>query len=69
MWVEKSRNGLRLCDRYTGIDGKSHKVSVSLVRDTPQARRVAQRELQEKIMSKSSTVSEMSLNRLVGLYL
>lgn len=69
MWVEKSRNGLRLCDRYTGIDGKSHKVSVSLVRDTPQARRVAQRELQEKIMSKSSTVSEMSLNRLVEFYL
>lgn len=69
MWVEKTSTGFRLCDRYEGFDGKLHKVSVSLAKDTPQARRVAQRELQEKIMSKSSTVSEMSLNRLVGLYL
>jgi integrase len=69
MWIEQTKNGLRLYDRYKGYDGKIHKVSVPLARDTAQARRMAQIELQNKIMDKSTDASELSLNRLVELYL
>lgn len=70
MWVESTSAGtLRLYDRYKGLDGKLHKVSVPLDKDTAQARRKAQEQLQLKIMDKSSIVSRISLNRLVELYL
>lgn len=69
MWVEKTRNGLRLCDRYKGFDGKLHRVSVPLDRDTAQARRKAQEELQKIIADKSSFMEDIALNRLVELYL
>ena len=48
MWVEQLRNGFRLVDRIN-IDGKMKRVSVHLDRDTPQARRKATEELNEKI--------------------
>lgn len=70
MWIEQTSSGsLRLYDRYKGLDGKLHKISVPLDRDTAQARRKAQEQLQLKIMDKSSIVSRISLNRLVELYL
>ena len=69
MWIETTKTGLRLCDRYKGYDGKLHKVSVSLPKDTAQARRKASEELQKKIMNKSSIGSEMRLYGLVELYL
>ena len=52
MWIEKTKKGLRLCDRYKGADGKIHKASVELLRDTPQARRKAQEELLKRISDK-----------------
>jgi integrase len=69
MWIETTKTGLRLCDRYKGLDGKLHKVSVSLPKDTPQARRKASEELQKKIMDKSSIECEMRFFALVELYL
>ena len=69
MWIETTKTGLRLCDRYKGYDGKLHKVSVGLPKDTAQARRKASEELQKKIMNKSSIGSEMRLYGLVELYL
>lgn len=50
------QNG-RLYDRYVGRDGKSHRISVPLTKDTPQARRRAEKELSEKIST------ELSLDR------
>lgn len=65
MWIE---NG-RLYDRYHGNDGKLHKISVPLLKDTPQARRIAQNALSEKIADKLSNVSEIRLNDALELYL
>jgi integrase len=58
-----------LCDRYTGADGKVHKVSVAIARDTPQQRRKASEELQRKIASKSALTTVMPLSGLVEAYL
>ena len=68
MWVEKTKTGYRLCDRVK-IDGKTHRVTVPLEKDTPQARRRANEALLEKIKGIEHTDGEMSLNRLVSLYL
>lgn len=69
MWIEQTKNGLRLCDRYTGMDGKVHRASVPLLRDTAQARRKAQEELQNRIMNKYANLTEMPFSELVELYL
>ena len=69
MWIETTKTGLRLCDRYKGYDGKLHKVSVNLPKDTAQARRKASEELQRKIADKCSIGSEMRFYSLVELYL
>lgn len=69
MWIETTKTGLRLCDRFKGYDGKLHKVSVSLPKDTAQARRKASEELQKKIADKCSIGSEMRFYSLVELYL
>ena len=69
MWIEKTKKGLRLCDRYKGADGKIHKASVELLRDTPQARRKAQEELLKRISDKSTLTSKVGLNRLIEAYI
>lgn len=48
MWTETTKTGFRLCDRVK-VGGKIHRVSVSLDRDTPQARRKAIEALNGKI--------------------
>ena len=68
-WIEKTAHGLRLCDRYEGYDGKLHKVSVSLAKDTAQARRTAQIELQNRIADKCLNDDKMTLNRLLERYI
>ena len=65
MWVE---NG-RLYDRFKDNDGKLRKISVPLPKDTPQARRIAQNALSEKIADKLSGVSELRLNDALELHL
>jgi integrase len=68
-WIETTKNGLRLYDRYKGYDGKIHKVSVPLARDTAQARKTAQEELQKKILSNNTLTTEMRLSELVEAYI
>lgn len=65
MWIENHR----LYDRYTGNDGKSHKVSVYLAKDTPQARKVARKALDEKIADILSSKEKKSLSELTMMYL
>lgn len=65
MWIE---NG-RLYDRYTGTDGKLHKVSVPLTKDTPQAHRNARKALDEKIADILSRRTKKTLSELVMMYL
>lgn len=69
MWIERTSKGLRMCERYVGLDGKTHRACVALVRDTAQARRRAQEELQRIISHKSTLGDVIALNRLVELYL
>lgn len=69
MWIQQTKTGYRMYDRYTSIDGKVHKASVPMDRDTPQARRKAREELAKLITDKSAIISEMPLKELVELYL
>lgn len=69
MWIERTSKGLRMCERYVGLDGKTHRACVTLARDTAQARRRAQEELQRIISHKSTLGDVIALNRLVELYL
>lgn len=65
MWVENNR----LYDRYVGLDGKTHKASVPLTRDTPQAHRTAEKALKNKIADILSYKENRSLNDLICDYL
>lgn len=69
MWIQQTKSGYRMYDRYETMDGKVHKASVPMDRDTPQARRKAREELAKLIADKSATISEMRLKSLVELYL
>ena len=69
MWIEKTKTGLRLCDRYKGVDGRLHKASVSLAKDTPQARKKASEELLNRIAVNCANVDNPSFKWLVTRYL
>lgn len=69
MWIQQTKTGYRMYDRYETLDGKIHKASVPMDRDTPQARRKAREELAKLITDKSAIISEMPLKELVELYL
>lgn len=65
MWVENNR----LYDRYVGRDGKTHKASVPLAKNTPQAHRMARNALENKIAGILSPECKTGLNALVRVYL
>ena len=67
MWIEKTKSGLRAVERYI-IDGKYKRLSVSIDRDTAQARRKAREELDQKIREASQPVTEMQLQQAVDEY-
>lgn len=69
MWIERTKTGLRLCERYEGADGRLHRACVALAKDTAQARKKAQEELQKIIADKSTIGEIMPFSRLVELYL
>ena len=69
MWIEKTKTGLRLCDRYKGYDGRLHKASVPLAKDTPQARKKASEELLNRIAVNCANVDNPSLKWLISRYL
>lgn len=69
MWIEKTRNGLRLCDRYTGPDGKVHRASVPLAKNTAQARKAAAAELALKLRDREVLASGLTLSELAEVFL
>lgn len=69
MWIEQTKKGYRMYDRYEGPDGKVHKVSVPMDKNTPQARRKAREELQNKIMINCTFDDKSTLKSLVERYL
>lgn len=70
MWIQKQKNGkYQLVERYTDeLTGKQKKVSVSLERNTPQARKMAEQALFEKMSVKPSQGRKTSLKSLVDAY-
>lgn len=68
MWVEEKNGVLRVVDRYKGLDGKLHKASVVVTKDTPQAHRKAQNELAELIRYKSACLEEIGLYEALDRY-
>lgn len=69
MWVEKTKNGLRLCERFTGPDGKQHRASVPLPKNTAQARKAAAADLMAKISDSQTLASSRTLCGLIEEYL
>lgn len=69
MWIEKTKNGLRICERFTGPDGKTHRASVPLTKNTAQARKAAAAELMEKINDGQTLASTRTLRGLIEEYL
>lgn len=65
MYVTKRGNKYRAWERVV-IDGTVKRISVTMDRDTPQARRKAQEQLNEK---KVKPPSELTYKRLVSLYI
>ena len=65
MWIQNNRGKLRMCERYTDIDGNVHRVSVPLLRDTPRERKAAYTELMEKVKMADSGGAEIRFSELV----
>ena len=67
-WIEQlPSGGYRLVDRVK-INGKIRKISVPLDRDTPQAKRKAREDLDQKIREASQPVTEMPLQQAIDEY-
>lgn len=69
MWIEQTSKGLRLYDRYKDMDGKTHKISVPLPKNTAQARKKAAAELQNKIAINSTLGDKSLIKSLIERYL
>lgn len=73
MWVESTPNGkFKACERYTDpLTGKLKKVSVTIDKDTKQARKAAADVLRDKIKTASVILSDadLTLEELGELYL
>lgn len=65
MWVDNNR----LYERYKGLDGRMHKASVLIARDTPQGHKMARIALENKIAGILSPACEKRLNDAVNDYL
>lgn len=72
MWIEETRNGkYKAVERYTDyLTGKTKRVSVTMEKNTAQARKVAQITLQEKIQQtyKQNKPEDITLKKLVDEY-
>lgn len=67
-WIEKTKTGLRMVERVK-VDGKYKRVSVTLEKDTPQARKKAMEALYERVRENVQPSSEMRLEEAVEEYL
>lgn len=67
-WIEKTRNGYRLCERVS-IDGKTRRVTVQIDRNTPQAKKKGDILLREKIELLYHPETNMKLSELAEVYL
>ena len=69
MWIQKSRNNLRLYERYTDIDGNEHRISVPLRSESPRDYKEAVSKLMLKMAEQGHNGDEIRLNDLMVRYL
>lgn len=68
MWVEKSRDKFRLCERYKGPDGRIHKASVPILKDTPKERKQGYKEILNIINGADLNIDDVKLSELIDIY-
>ena len=68
MWIEKTKSGLRMCERFEGPDGRMHRASVPLKKDTASARKAATAELLDKIQRSGTPGTRQKLSALIEIY-
>lgn len=69
MWIQKSRNNLRLYERYTDINGTEHRVSVPLRSESARDYKDAVSKLMLKMAEQDGNGDEIRLVDLMGRYL
>lgn len=69
MWIEKTKKGLRLCERFEGLDGRIHRASVPLPKNTAQAKKAAAQALAEKMAQRAAGCTFRSFYGLMSDYL
>lgn len=70
MWTEKRNGKFRLYERYSDPTGKTHKVSVSFDKDTPQQRNIAKRKLDQLIAERTQVIDiNITFEQLTKLYM
>lgn len=71
MWVEKTKNGYRLVERYKEpVTGKYRKASVSMSKNTASTRKVAERIMRQKIISLTSEIDKnVTMQELINLWI
>lgn len=71
MWIEKSNNKYRACAYYTDpLTMATHKIGVTIDKNTPQQRNKAKTELDRLILEKSNyTPASVTLEKLIDDYL
>ena len=69
MWIQTSRNNLRLYERYTDIDGNEHRISVPMRSESPRDYKEAVSKLMLKMAEQEHSGDEIRLNDLMTRYL
>ena len=69
MWIEKTNNKYRMCERYVDFTGKRSRASVTMPKNTPKEREKARQKLDNIILANSSAPDvDVTLERLIALY-
>lgn len=70
MWIEETVHGTyKFVEEYKDLSGKRRRVSVTYEKNTATTRKLAQKELNEKIKVRSQTVDNIDFNTLLDLYI
>ena len=69
MWIQTTRNKLRLYERYTDIDGNEHRISVPLRSESPRDYKEAVSKLMLKMSEQEHNGDEIRLNDLMEKYI
>lgn len=69
MWIEKRGDAFRAYERYTDLNGKVHRISVKMPRDTAQCRNKASKQLGQMLENIASPAAGLTLRQLCDYYI